>query len=257
MLKRRLCRSTSKRSATESHTKKLQKNKLEKREITESLGALRRKYNKKSPPGSSVREESTNAVSTTKTSDGNCLLTEPTSRWLIVELTEDTSLESHYEHIERTIRDTLGSECEYFIPVYNEKVQGKNACCVLFEGYLFIKRTDAVMENVLKLKSEHIKGPLFVDGCLRLVSGERVNKFKLEMTHKVKDMIPEKGQHVIPRIGVFRNLEGVVLSVNKRTLVALVRFEKTTRIVDAPINIVNLSVVTGNEQPDSVQQQEP
>lgn len=177
-------------------------------------------------------------------SDNNYKPVDPASRWIIVELSEDTTLEAHYEQVERSLVDVLGPGVEYFIPVYNEKIQGKNACYVLFDGYVFVLRTDDIISNIFKLKGEHIKGPLFSDGFLRLVSGVKINDYKKKMLDRVHSMMPEKGQIVVPRIGVFKNMEGTVLSVDKEKLVAIVKFEKTSRIVEAPINIVNLTIIS-------------
>jgi transcription antitermination factor NusG len=186
----------------------------------------------------STDDESANILNTNNDS------VDPASSWIIVELFEDTSLESHYEQIEHCIRDVLGSQTEYFIPVYKEKVRGKIVCFVLFEGYVFVRRTDEIVRNIFRLKNEHIKGALFVSKCLRLISGVRVNEYKKRMSDRIRSMIPEKGQRVIPKIGVFKNLEGEVLSIDKKKLIALVRFEKASRVVEAPINVVNLFIVS-------------
>jgi transcription antitermination factor NusG len=170
---------------------------------------------------------------------------DPSSRWIIVELNEDTFLETHYEQVERVLRDELGSSVVYFLPVYKEKVQGKSVCYVLFDGYVFIQRTDEVITKIHKLRTEHIKGALFIDGSLRLVTGTRINRFKRELQEKVHTMLPQKGQRVIAKVGTFKNLEGEVLSVDPEKLIAIVRFSARSRVVDAPLNIVNISLITG------------
>lgn len=181
-------------------------------------------------------------------SEKNYESVDPQSRWIIVELSEETSLETNYEQIARTVEDVLGPETESFIPLYVEKVQGKNASYVLFDGYIFIRRTDDAVSKIFRLKSEHIKGPLFIDGCMRLVSGTRINEYKTKMQEKVKTLIPVEGQRVIPRVGVFKNLEGTVLSVDKKKLIAIVVFEKASRVVEAPLNVVNLSILSDKSQ---------
>jgi uncharacterized membrane protein YheB (UPF0754 family) len=201
----------------------------------------KRKYTKRAPrPSEKITELTEKGVPETKVQS-----VDPESKWVIIELHEDTFLEEHSDQIERSIREELGPDTEYFIPIYNEKIQGKNACFVLFEGYIFIQRTDEVIQNIFKLKDELVRGPLCVNDCLRLVTGQRINKFKQEMQDKIRALIPEKGQRVTPKVGVFKNLEGEVLSVDKKKLIALVRFEKPSRIVEAPINIVNLSLLSG------------
>lgn len=208
--------------------------------ITKATGIfLKRPRTKSSPDGGTTEKDHTDLT------ENNYKLVDPYSRWIIIELSEDTSLEQHYEHIERTLIEVLGTDADSFIPVYKEKVQGKNVCYILFEGYVFVRRTDAVVKDIFKLRSEFIKGPLFVDDCMRLVSGVRINEYKNKLRENVKLMIPKEGQRVMPKIGVFKNLEGTVLSVDTDKLIAIVKFERTSRIVEAPINIVNLSILSG------------
>lgn len=177
-------------------------------------------------------------------SEQNYKSVDPKSRWVIVELSEETSLELNYEQIVHTIEDVLGDDAAFFIPLYVEKVQGKNASYVLFDGYVFVQRTDEVISKIFRLKSEHIKGPLFVDGCMRLVSGTRINDYKTKMQERVKTLIPVAGQRVIPKVGVFKNMEGTVLSVDTKKLIAVVLFEKSSRVVEAPLNVVNLIILS-------------
>jgi transcription antitermination factor NusG len=207
---------------------------------------LGKESHKRFPRKSSRREDPTK-VSKSVLTDDNYKIVDPATKWIIVELSEDTSLEQHYEQIAHTLEDVLGPEVASFIPVYHERVQGKNACYVLFDGYVFVRRTDTVVSQIFRLKSEFIKGVLFVDGCMRLVSGARINEYKEKMLVNVKAMVPEEGQRVVPRVGVFKNLEGTVLSVDKKKLIAIVKFEKSSRIVEAPINVVNLSILASDE----------
>jgi hypothetical protein len=174
------------------------------------------------------------------------LCSDPSSRWIIVQLHESTSLAEHYEQIGHTIGEVLGPDTQYFIPIYHERVQGKNVSFVLCEGYIFVLRTESTIQNIFRLKSEHIRGPLFFNGSLRLVTGQRINRLRQDMQDRIRALIPEKGQRVIPKVGVFKNLEGEVLSVDQKKLVAIVRFTQPSRIVDAPINVVNLVILSSS-----------
>lgn len=227
-LRRKKYRETTRKAASK-------KARVKKTEITEVKAPHKRKYTKRLPKAA--------LSSDTNQSEKRLVLTDPESKWVIVELHENTFLEEHYEQIERFLEEEFGPDIEHFIPIYNEKIQGKNACFVLFEGYIFIRRTDSIIQSIFSLRNEFIRGALFVNNCLRLITGQRINRFKQEMQDKIRALIPEKGQRVTPKVGVFKNLEGEVLSVDKKKLIALVRFEKPSRIVEAPINIVNLSLL--------------
>lgn len=162
------------------------------------------------------------------------------SKWIIVELTEDAILEEHIDAVERSILQCLGSNIEYFIPIYREKIQGKFACLVLFDGYLFIKEEESIRDQIYSLKNDYIRGPLRNNHTIQTVSGKKILEFKKEMLKKIKSIIPRKRSKVVPIVGTFSNLLGEVLSVDRKKLTALVRFKKSTRVVDAPINVINL-----------------
>lgn len=176
--------------------------------------------------------------------DLNHLYKNTDAKWLIIELNEDVELEENHEKIEVRIKEICGPDIEYFIPIYSEQVNGKSVCVVLFKGYFFIRSVENLEKTSVSLHDEQIKGPLLYNSCCQYVGSGDINKFKVKLNRLVNDMIPHKGQAVIPRVGVFKNLEGVVLSVDKRKLIARVIFKRASRVVEAPINIINLQVVT-------------
>ena len=166
-----------------------------------------------------------------------------TDRWYILKLYEDTVLEESYNIIEKEIHEQFGIETDYFIPVYSEQIKEKKVCITLFDGYIFIKKDEDTAQVVPRLSSIYVEGPLTIKDQIQLASCKEINNFKKKLESKIKSMVPEKGQFVIPREGVFKNIEGKVLSVNKKTLIARVLFEKSSRTVEAPINVINLDIV--------------
>lgn len=160
-------------------------------------------------------------------------------QWLILELYDDRSLEEIFEQVEFDIFSTF-NDSDYFVPVYNEQLKEKNVAVSLFEGYVFVQINDETDECLEMLKSDYIRGPLVRKGSRQYVSNRDINKFKRGLESKIRKMVPRKGQKVIPRVGVFKNLEGKVVSVDKKKLVARVIFEKASRVVEAPISVINL-----------------
>jgi transcription antitermination factor NusG len=177
---------------------------------------------------------------TKRSRDLTCFYKEPEGRWLILELHDDIDIGGLYHEIENDIISTFGPDIDYFIPVYSEKVKDKRACVELFDGYIFVQEKPTTEECLGKMKSEYIKGPLMSSIGYDHASNTDINNFKKKLERKIRGMVPEKGQKVIPRVGTFRNMEGRVISVNRTTLVARVLFEKTSRVVEAPINVINL-----------------
>ncbi|MBD3261285.1 MAG: hypothetical protein GF334_06305 [Candidatus Altiarchaeales archaeon] len=163
-------------------------------------------------------------------------------RWLILELYDDRSLEEIFEQVEFDIFSTF-KDTDYFVPVYNEHLKEKSVSVSLFEGYVFIRVNEETDEYLEALKSDYIRGPLVLKGSRQYVTNKDINKFKRGLESKIRNMIPRKGQKVIPRVGVFKSLEGKVISVDKKKLVAKVLFERSSRVVEAPISIINLETI--------------
>lgn len=168
---------------------------------------------------------------------------DPKSKWLIIELSEDVTFEEYVETIEQHIIQLFGSDSEYFIPVYQERVQDKVVSLVLFEGYFFIRSSDYITNISNEIFNEYFKGAMRKQNKIVEIPGIKINEFKEEMLEKLKRIIPRKKQRVIPKIGIFSDLEGEVISVDRRKFIATVRFKYTTRIIDAPISIINLKIL--------------
>jgi hypothetical protein len=167
---------------------------------------------------------------------------DPASKWNIIELAEDITFEEHSDVIERHI-EALFCDTEYFVPFFKEKINDKVVSLVLFEGYFFVRsNSDNVCPD--KFRSEYIKGPMKKNRMIVEIPGVKINELKNELKLKLKERIPKRKQRVVPKIGVFSNLEGEVLSVDKKNLVAIVKFQYSTRIIEAPISFINLTIIS-------------
>lgn len=162
---------------------------------------------------------------------------------MIIELAEDVTFEEHVFEIERHIIQLFGNDSEYFIPIYQERVQDKIVSLVLFEGYFFIKSSDYVINISNDIYNEYFKGVMKKRDKVIEISGIKINEFKGEILEKLKKITPKKKQRVMPKIGVFSDLEGEVISIDKRKFIVTVRFKYTTRVIDAPISVINLNVL--------------
>lgn len=164
------------------------------------------------------------------------------SRWLVLELNEGCSLADHHSNIINEISDVFGEEKDFFLPVFTKKVKDKLVSVVLFEGYVFIQSSEDD-SKIMGVKSEYIKGPLRNGRTFSFVRNRDINKFKDELQKMITNLIPKKGQRVMAKVGTFKNLEGKVKSVNKREMTARVVFEQATRVVQAKMDIINLTIV--------------
>jgi len=167
------------------------------------------------------------------------------NKWLVVLLSEETSIGDHYNLIEYEIKDIFGQKVDFFIPFYRDKVGDKNICIVLFEGYIFVQEPKEGFSEIdfSKVKTSHVRSPLCSNGTFNYVNNNHINGFKKELRKKIKGMIPNLGQTVIPKEGVFKDLEGKVISIDKKKMILTVRFETSSRVVEAPVSIINVDYV--------------
>lgn len=168
---------------------------------------------------------------------------DPASKWNIIELAEDITFEEHSEAIERHI-EALFCDTEYFVPFFKEKISDKVVSLVLFEGYFFVRSIPDTVTHPDKFRSEYIKGPMKKNRIIVEIPGVKINELKHELKLKLKERIPKKKQIVVPKIGIFSHLEGEVVSVDKKNLVAIVKFQYSTRIIEAPISFINLTIIS-------------
>jgi len=232
-------RGSNKKVLKKRTVKKVQKKKVVKKP-TKKVAPKKRTYKKSAPKKAAVRKAKIQPARLCASKDIEYIYKNRKDQWYIIEMYEDCSFEENYELLESHILTTLGQDTEYFIPIFSKKIREKIASVVLFEGYFFVMCTDETRENIYSLKSDMVKGPITVKKNFKYVANKDINKFKKELQKKIKNMIPRKGQTVIPKVGVFKNLEGIVKSIDKNKLIAMVVFERSSRVVEAPINVINL-----------------
>ena len=167
------------------------------------------------------------------------LLDDPTSKWFILELTEDTFLKEHCALIEKSIYGYFGDKVECFMPLYAEKVNDDIVSFVFFEGYVFIKDSGDANGFVQGFRNEYISGPVVSRGEMQYIYGRKINAFKREMKRKIRYLTPRKGETITPKVGVFENLEGIVISVDRKKYIVTARFKVQSRVVEAPIHVIN------------------
>lgn len=160
--------------------------------------------------------------------------------WLIIRIREGCELSENYKSIENDLQNVLEDNTEYFIPAYVEKVEDQFIPIVLFEGYVFAKCSDCIcdLSNVSSLD-----GPLIINHSIQYAKNRDINNFKDQLNSQIQRMIPKKGQLIVPKIGTFKNLEGTVISVNRKRRTAKAIFNMASRVVSAYINVINLEIL--------------
>jgi transcription antitermination factor NusG len=167
------------------------------------------------------------------------------NKWLVISLSEETEIEENYAIIEYEILNVFGKDTNYFIPVYKEKLGSKEICLVLFDGYVFVQEPKEGFNDIdfNRIRAVHVKSPLAHGGSFTFVKNKDINNFKRELKKKIKGMVPKVGQVVIPKEGVFKDLEGTVIGIDKDRKVLIVRFETSSRVVEAPVPFINVDYI--------------
>jgi len=209
---------------------------------TEYKRKKKRKYQKRSKVIVEKPEEGLNILTCKKLVIDTNKRVNPKSKWNIIELAEDITFEEHFNIIEHYMFELFGNNVQYFFPLYREKIGDKTAILTLFDGYFFVQSDSKIVEYPDRFRNECIKGPMKKSKKVVEVPGIKINDLKKELQLRLKELIPKKKQIVIPKIGIFGNLEGEVLSVDRKNLFAVVKFQYATRIIEAPISFINLTL---------------
>lgn len=165
--------------------------------------------------------------------------------WFAVLLTEGCNLCEDHKILQFELEEVFGDSVIYFLPIYIEKVGKKFIGVELFDGYVFVKKTETVDESCLVRHTEHLEGVLRGTKQQRPVNNRDINRLKTEIKHKLNKRIPKKGDKVSACEGTFKNMVGKVLSVNRKDRTARVEFRKKTRVVEAVLSVVNFEIVKG------------
>ena len=163
-------------------------------------------------------------------------------RWLVVALEEDVNVEDSYREIEKEILDIFGNDAIYFIPLYVEKLGDKEICLLLFGGYIFVKEPEEGFGNIdfSKMRTIYIKGAISKGNKYDYVKNKDINNFKKSLRKAIREKVPNIGQSIIPKEGLFKGIEGKVVAINKNRMLMTVIFETPSRVVEAPVSFINV-----------------
>jgi transcription antitermination factor NusG len=204
---------------------------------------MAKKSNKETPPKSSRSlEQDSLKLASNDCFDIDKMYKGGSNKWLVLSLSEETVIQEHYPNIEYEIRDVFGYGTNYFIPLHKVQLGVKEICLVLFDGYIFIQEPKEGFTGIdfNRIRATHVRSPLSQGGSFHYVKNRDINNFKRELKKKIKNKVPKVGDTVVPKEGVFKDLEGKVISVDRTKMRLMVRFETSSRVVDAPVPFINV-----------------
>jgi transcription antitermination factor NusG len=154
--------------------------------------------------------------------------------WLIIELNEQGESAS-YPDIVASLKMVLGDDINFFVPMHYERMGSYISCSTLFQGYVFVKDTPKVRSQISCLReSRFFLGPLRILGKVRTVTSKEVVAMKRKLINSLRINFVV-GSAVIVKSGIFKSLEGEVISLEQNGRIANVRIRCLSREIIAPV----------------------
>lgn len=156
------------------------------------------------------------------------------SEWFIIELNELGEVAT-YPELVVAIESVFGGDTDYFIPIHHEQLGSYTSKNILFEGYVFVKDSPEVRENLCNIKDCRIfAGLLKMCGKIQMLDSYAIGtlrkKLKSSLNKKFKPGIKVKVQE-----GIFQNLEGTLLSLDDDGRIANIKIVCLSREIIAPV----------------------
>jgi len=168
------------------------------------------------------------------------------SRWIIIALSE-VGDRAGYEEIENAIVCIFGEDSDYFIPIYHEKMGSYTSTSILFEGYVFVKDSFYIRENIPYVREHRIfSGALENRRKIQTVDSKTIGRLRRKLKNSTKKKI-KPGSMVRVTGGIFENLVGEVVSMEDGGKKVMVKIKRLSREMIAPIPSTSMREVFSEE----------
>ena len=154
------------------------------------------------------------------------------SNYLILEVSDAESIE--FREIEAAIITMFG-EVDYFIPIHHEKIGSYTSSSVLLEGYVFVKDSPTVRDCLANLRDQRVFSKALCHGHrFETVSSTEVATLKRKLKYSLKRRFAV-GEKVKILDGIFKALEGEVISVEDGGKTIMIKIKRISREMIAPV----------------------
>jgi len=154
-------------------------------------------------------------------------------KWFIIELNELANVD--YSEISNAIVSVFGESADFFIPIHYEQMGSYISKSVLMEGYVFIRNSQDVRDNIHNIKDQRMfMGPLTIDGRLQTVDSYTIGSLKRKLKKSTQKKI-QTGTHVEILDGTFKKLTGEVMNVDEDGKKLTVKIRRLSREIIAPL----------------------
>jgi len=163
------------------------------------------------------------------------------SDWLIIELS-DLGDSADYAELHNSLEEMLG-ELDFFIPIHNEQMGSYTSTSVLFEGYVFVKDSQEARSRLSEMDDYRFFSRLLENnGRIQTVNSKTIGVLKRKLKNSAKKRI-RRGTMVKVIEGTFENLVGEVVSTEDQGRQAMVKIERLSREIIAPLPCTSLIVL--------------
>lgn len=144
--------------------------------------------------------------------------------WIPLKLTHLGESAEHFIIVEN-LKRIFGPKVEFFLPYKNPQPSYSKKACVL-EGYIFVK--DSCYESADVHNSYY-----FEKVSNRVVSDDEINALRTKLKDLCEAVFFER-EYVRITDGPYSNLDGIVLSVNRDTLIIQIELRSKELIIEVP-----------------------
>lgn len=163
-------------------------------------------------------------------------------QWLILELNDFEEIS--YREIELAIYTIFGN-IDFFIPIHHECIGSYISTSTLMEGYAFIKDSPEVRQNLINLREHRVfSGALCFAGQFQTINTEQIKSLKKKLRESLRKKY-QIGTKVRILDGVFKNLIGEVINIEDKGKKIIVKIQRLSREIIAPIPSTLLEKVDG------------
>lgn len=165
------------------------------------------------------------------------------SDWFILELSDNIDNPGFCE-IKSAIIEIFGESIEYFIPIHHEQTGTYTSTSTYIPGYVFIKDCEGARSAASNIKDNRLFNRILIrNGRFNLVSSAVVAGLKKRLKNSLKkNYLP--GTKVKICEGPLKNLIGEVVSMEDGGLNVVVRIQRLSREIIAPIPSTLVEVFT-------------
>jgi len=148
--------------------------------------------------------------------------------WLVVEL-NDRGISAEQKEIEHALREMLGDDAEFFIPIHREQMGSYISTSILFDGYIFVRDSPTIRDKLSDIHEyRYFSKVLSSQGKLQKVNTRAVGVLRRKLVYSTRKRL-KPGIQVKIIDGVFKDMPGEVAGIEDKGSKVIVRVKTISR----------------------------